>query len=283
MNREGWWATVHGATKSQTQLSMHTYLTIPWTSIISPNILYDDFLYGISSLSQMTVNWFHQGRESTDFFFFFTWYLQHYSVHTAGAVRWTELDGIRVSLGFLFIQRPPRLGSFVLPLISVPQLSFLRDSHTDIFHKSPFLQASWLLQIDANKASDPSTSQWRRINRLFGFSFVPCYTLESPPQEYSFHVYLGLVSLLKEKAMAPHSSTLAWNIPWTEEPGGLQSMGSLRVGQDWATSLSLFTFMHWRRKWQPTPVFLPGESQGRGSLMGCCLWGRTESDTTEGT
>ena len=53
----------------------------------------------------------------------------------------------------------------------------------------------------------------------------------------------------------------------------LQSMGSLRVGHDWATSLSLFTLMHWRRKWQPTPVFLPGESQGRQSLVGCCLWG----------
>jgi len=47
------------------------------------------------------------------------------------------------------------------------------------------------------------------------------------------------------------------------------------------TSLSLFTFLHWRRKWQPTPVFLPGESQGQGSLVGCRLWGRTESDTTE--
>ena len=75
--------------------------------------------------------------------------------------------------------------------------------------------------------------------------------------------------------MAPHSSTLAWKIPWTEAPGGLQSMGSKRVGHNWVTSLSLFTFMHWRRKWQPTPVFLPGESQGRGSLLGCCLWGRT--------
>ena len=41
--------------------------------------------------------------------------------------------------------------------------------------------------------------------------------------------------------------------------------------------------MHWRRKWQPTPVFLPGESQGQGSLVGCCLWGRTELDTTEVT
>ena len=63
-------------------------------------------------------------------------------------------------------------------------------------------------------------------------------------------------------------------IPWAEEPGGLQSMGLLRVGYDWATSLSLFTFMHWRRKWQPTPVFLPGESQGWGSLVGCRLRGR---------
>ena len=51
------------------------------------------------------------------------------------------------------------------------------------------------------------------------------------------------------------------------------------------TQLSNFTFtlMHWRRKWQPTPVFLPGESQGRGSLVGCRLWGRTESDTAEVT
>ena len=44
-----------------------------------------------------------------------------------------------------------------------------------------------------------------------------------------------------------------------------------------------FTFMHWRRKRQPTPVFLPGESQGRGSLVGCGLWGHTELDTTEAT
>ena len=72
-------------------------------------------------------------------------------------------------------------------------------------------------------------------------------------------------------------------MPWTVEPGGLQSIGSLRVRNDWATSLSLFTFMHWRRKWQPTPVFLPGESQGWRGLVGCCLWGHTESDTTEAT
>ena len=88
-----------------------------------------------------------------------------------------------------------------------------------------------------------------------------------------------------EKAMAPHSSTPVWKIPWMEGPGGLQSMGSWRVGYYWAPSLSLslFTFMHWKRKWQPTPVFLLGESQGRGSLMGCHLWGRTKLDTTEAT
>ena len=110
-----------------------------------------------------------------------------------------------------------------------------------------------------------------------------------------------------EKAMAPHSSTPAWKIPWMEEPGSLQSMvwhptpvllpGKSHGGRslegcspwghwgsdDRATSVSLFTFMHWRRKWQPTPVFLPGESQGRGSLVGCCLWGHTELDTTKVT
>ena len=83
--------------------------------------------------------------------------------------------------------------------------------------------------------------------------------------------------------MAPHCSILAWKVPWTEEPGGLQSMGSRRVRHDRATSLSLFIFMHWRRKWKPTQVFLPGESQERGSLVGCRLWGHTESDMTEAT
>ena len=78
--------------------------------------------------------------------------------------------------------------------------------------------------------------------------------------------------------MVPHSSTLAWKIPWMEEPGRLQSMVSLRVRHDWVTSLSLFTFMHWRRKWQPTPVFLPGESQGRGTWW-ATVYGVTQSWT----
>ena len=88
---------------------------------------------------------------------------------------------------------------------------------------------------------------------------------------------------IAEKAMATNSSTLAWKIPWMEEPGRLQSMGLQRVGHDGATSLSLFNFKHWRRKWQPTPVFVPGESQGQWSPVACRLWDRTELDMTEAT
>ena len=113
------------------------------------------------------------------------------------------------------------------------------------------------------------------------------------------------------KEMAAHSSIPAWRIPWTEQPGGLQSAGSQRVGHDWATSLSLFNIdtraspvasgkectrsagdkrcgfdpwvrkVPWSRNWQPAPVFLPGESHGQRSLMGNSPWGHKESDTTE--
>ena len=91
-----------------------------------------------------------------------------------------------------------------------------------------------------------------------------------------------IILLLSEKAMAPHSSTLAWTIPWMEEPRRLQSMGSIRVGHDRATSLSLFTFMHWRRKWQPTPVSCL-ENPRDGKPGGLPSMGRTELDTTEAT
>ena len=100
------------------------------------------------------------------------------------------------------------------------------------------------------------------------FRHVPLSNLHSDDKKLYIWYALEL-----EKAMAPHSSTLAWKIPRMEEPGGLQSTGSLGVGHNWVTSLSLFTFMHWRRKWQPTPVFLPGEPQGWGSLVGFRLWG----------
>ena len=73
--------------------------------------------------------------------------------------------------------------------------------------------------------------------------------------------------------MASHSSTLTWKTPWMEEPGRLLSMWLRRVRHNWVTSLSLFTFLHWRRKWQPTPVFLPGES------LVAAVYGVTQSRT----
>ncbi|PPV23363.1 hypothetical protein AWN80_18830 [Clostridioides difficile] len=83
--------------------------------------------------------------------------------------------------------------------------------------------------------------------------------------------------------MATHSTILAWKIPWTEEPGRLQSMGSLRV----RTRLSDFTFhfsLSCIGEGNGNPLqCLPGESQGRRSLVGCSTWGRTELDTTEAT
>ena len=83
--------------------------------------------------------------------------------------------------------------------------------------------------------------------------------------------------------MATHSSTLAWKTHggawWAAVHGVAKSqtrLSDFTFTFHFHFSLSLFTFMHWRRRWQPTSVFLPGESQGRGSLVGCCLWGRTE-------
>ena len=96
-----------------------------------------------------------------------------------------------------------------------------------------------------------------------------------------------LLSLLTASALRSHHSWLPRPflslLPGKPHGQRLQSMRLQRVRQDWATSLSLFTFMHWRRKCQPTPAFLPGESQGQRSLVGCRLWGCTESDTTEMT
>ena len=109
------------------------------------------------------------------------------------------------------------------------------------------------------------------IQRVFMYVYI----------QIMYYIYTHIcihLECMPEKAMAPHSSTLAWRIPWMETPGGLWSMGSLRVRHNWASSLSLFTFMHWRRKWQPTPVFLPGESQGQGSLV-AAVYGVAQSWT----
>ena len=100
------------------------------------------------------------------------------------------------------------------------------------------------------------------------------YHIILPSLNWNFSIGEGNCTPLQYSCLENPMDRRAWWV-W--------SMGSLGVGHDWATLLSLFTFMHWRRKWQPTPVFLPGESQGFGSLVGCCLWGRTESDMTEAT
>ena len=125
-----------------------------------------------------------------------------------------------------------------------------------------------------------------------------------------------------EKEMAAHSSVLAWRIPGTGEPGGLPSMGSHRVRHDWSdlaghdwSDLAAITKHNirefpdgaggkehtcqcrckrhrfdpwdgkipWRRAWQPTPIFLPGESHRQRSLVGYSPWGCKQSDTTEAT
>ena len=150
--------------------------------------------------------------------------------------------------------------------------------------ENPMYRGAWWATVHGVAKSRTWLRDWRFHFHIKSYTFqkkFPKYDKfdwVSQTKWFGQHWPIGT-----EKAMAPHSSTLAWKIPWMEEPGRLQSMGSLKVRHDWATSHSLFTFMHRRRQWQPTPVFLPGESQGRGSLVGCHLWGRTESDTTEVT
>ena len=149
---------------------------------------------------------------------------------------------------------------------------------------------AWKYLVNAKKQTqniDGSTSKdaGAKLEGNFTGYIWDNFRIQIPNNTRAYNPWnkIGIYETMMEKAMAPHSSTLAWQIPWTEEPGRLQSMGSLGVGHDWVASLSLLSFMHWRRKWQPTPVFLPGGSQGWRSLVGCRLWGRTESDTTEAT
>ena len=98
-----------------------------------------------------------------------------------------------------------------------------------------------------------------RIILIYGLYYLLLlykFCVTFTPQNMSYFHWICPIAFVhcyvwgSEKAMAPHSSTLARKIPWMEELGRLQSMGSRRVGHDWVTSLSLFTFMYWRRKWQ---------------------------------
>ena len=144
-----------------------------------------------------------------------------------------------------------------------------------------------MLQIQVLPAEfldvEPADTEGQLYLNFSGYIFLDYRLKFSSPPELIPVCTIETESIRIRIAMATHSSTLAWKTPWMEEPGRLQSMESLRVRHDWVTSLSLFTFTHWRRKWQPTPVFSSEESQGRRSLVGCRLWGRTESDTTKMT
>ena len=170
----------------------------------------------------------------------------------------------------------PTISSSVVPFSSCPQ-SFPASGSFPV--NQLFASGGPSIGVSASTSVLPmNTQDWSALG------WTGQGTLKSLLQHHSSKASILLCSaLFMEKAMATHSSTLAWKLPQTEEPGGLQSMGSLRVRHDWATSLSLLIFMHWRGKWQHTPVFLPGESQGRRSPVGCHLWGRTESDMTDVT
>ena len=157
-----------------------------------------------------------------------------------------------------------------------PFLSFYRF----FFFKSQNTKMNYLHQLLINSYHTHTQNLVTKKAVLFNFNLRKDYWYGWLYDSYNYFHAINNVNLshISKKAMATHSSTLAWKIPWTEEPDRLQSMGLLRVGHHWATSLSLFTFMHWRRKWQPTPVFLPGESQGWGALK-AAVYGVAQSQT----
>ena len=137
-----------------------------------------------------------------------------------------------------------------------------------------------------NKSHEEMKSNGMEVVSFFSVLFFP--SLSSPLPNFS----LSLCSQIQKEGSheidrEKHGCRVKRAVP----PRAWKSYGrrSLVGYSPWGckesdtTSLSLFIFMHWRRKWQPTPVLLPGESQGQGSLVGCHLWGRTESDTTEAT
>ena len=129
-----------------------------------------------------------------------------------------------------------------------PRCPFILEQCTDIYQdhfshpkRGIMTLEMWDFQTLGTKA--PTThccDQGWDAEKISGRHYISCHRNKKRSKQTTH--------LILEKAVAPHSSTPAWKIPWMEEPGGLQSMGSQGVGHDWATSLSLFTFLHWRRK-----------------------------------
>ena len=164
------------------------------------------------------------------------------------------------------LQSSPRLAGNLSPTPShcrqrPPEISINRLKRAVIF----LYQASWVVRMDY------FVLIWGWVCCSFSQFVVLSMIL--------FILVLGFESRIPnfpsvdEKAMAPHSSTLAWKIPWTEEPGRLQSRGSLRVGHDWATSLSLFTFMHLKKEMATHSSVLAWKIPGKGEPGGLLFMG----------
>ena len=171
------------------------------------------------------------------------------------ALRETELQ-ILLTLASWHLWRTPVQDS---SLSSGPE-----DPRSQLWpHSTSPLQFSISITLNISRSQFPSKTKVQICEHHHYTSFKhawPCILQSFPTRRRWWH---------------PTPVLLVWKIPWMEEPDWLQSMGSLRVRDDWATSLPLFTFIPWRRKWQSTPVFLPGESLGRGSLVGCRLWAQS--------
>ena len=109
-------------------------------------------------------------------------------------------------------------------------------------------------------------------------SLILSLLFKSPKSSWTINQIYYILMASTEKAMAPHSSTLTWKIPWTEEPGRLQFMGPQRVGHNWVTSLSLFTFTHWRRKGNPLHCSCLENPRGGGAWW-AAVYGVAQSQT----
>ena len=199
--------------------------------------------------------------------------------HSLPGISWPRVQ-TRISITacrFLKVRASRRLYTNLTHFVSSENLSSEDDGQTQL------CAVNWLFLVDFV----PCVSLFSALSLLLWTFFLLLYISLISSVLYPFlfdffmsicvHIYIyiyyscynfGKFRGRMEKAIATHSSTLAWKIPWTEEPGRLQSMGSLGVGHNWASSLSLFTFMHWRRKWQPTPVFLAWWIPGTGEPGG---------------
>ena len=137
--------------------------------------------------------------------------------------------------------------------------------------------------IVSSQFSHSPVSHWLKLHC---WEVIPLYVHVTASGPFSYHFRCQISCSMMCLFIQIQKKTVEANSISGHVMGHCAVWGHLRkvgVGHDWVTSLSLFTFMHWRRKWQPTPVLLPGESQGQGSLVGCHLWGHTELDTTEAT